>query len=203
MPYRAHELYFPADHAAVDQDWDAAPAEDGDETTWHFWEHAADEHARRGGHYVYSSEESAFFRVNVSTGRVDTDASDFSDVPEGPMMNFYWPLGVYPRHTPEEMAWLVRDFNVCIVRVGDEYGIALTGGGMDLSWHLAAAAVAVGYTPWRELSVSQGSPESTWRYGVSEIGRPWAQRVKLAIRYRIKTEIQLAKRHLTTLADWK
>lgn len=66
-----------------------------------------------------------------------------------PMMNYWWPL---PDGTfGESHASLLAEspFSCCIVYNSDteEYGIALTGGGMDLSWDIAGAYVLLGFTP--------------------------------------------------------
>lgn len=67
---------------------------------------------------------------------------------EGPMMNYYYPL---PRFTddPGDAALLIADLPLCIVRFedGSGYGLALTGGGMDLSWEICEAYIRLGYLP--------------------------------------------------------
>ena len=49
---------------------------------------------------------------------------------------------------------MATPLNICIVRVtdigperDDEYGLALTGGGMNLAWDIAGAYVLLGYVP--------------------------------------------------------
>lgn len=68
---------------------------------------------------------------------------------EGPMMNFFYPLGdVLTFTNVEAMAKEIVDLPLCLVRLGDELGLALTGGGgMDLSWEICEAYMRLGYLP--------------------------------------------------------
>lgn len=65
---------------------------------------------------------------------------------EGPMMNYFYPLPGEPDDL-EAAAVAIVDLPLCIVRVGSEYGLALTGGGMDLSWEICEAYMRLGYLP--------------------------------------------------------
>jgi len=69
--------------------------------------------------------------------------------PEGPMMSFYWPCAV--GDFIDESKGL-QGLPVCIVDIRlpsgtYETGIALTGGGMDLSWELCETYIRLGYYP--------------------------------------------------------
>lgn len=67
-----------------------------------------------------------------------------------PAMNFVWPLDSVDnaRHSEQDLADMVAQAGCCVlVQIGDEYGIALTGGGMDLSDHIVRAYVNCGYMP--------------------------------------------------------
>lgn len=68
---------------------------------------------------------------------------------EGPMMNYFYPLG--PERDgwddPEEMARRIAGLPLCIVRLDGEMGLALTGGGMDLSWEICEAYTRLGCLP--------------------------------------------------------
>lgn len=70
---------------------------------------------------------------------------------EGPMMNYWYPIdeseGSYRTYDPERAAVKIVDTPLCVVQVGNEYGLALTGGGMDLSWEICEAFVALGMLP--------------------------------------------------------
>jgi hypothetical protein len=81
---------------------------------------------------------------------------------DGPMMNYFYPVSDY---TPGDMnAWAAKlvDLPLCVVEIGDERGLALTGGGMDLSWEIAEAYVRLGYYPptWIDLPAMSGRGES-------------------------------------------
>lgn len=67
---------------------------------------------------------------------------------EGPMMNHFYPLPHF--HGDEiEAARLLVDLPLALVRLDetDEYGLALTGGGMDLSWEICEGYCRLGYLP--------------------------------------------------------
>lgn len=74
---------------------------------------------------------------------------------EGPMMNYFYPLGNdFARAWPnaEEATKAIANLPLCIIRLGDcnsedEWGLALTGGGMDLSWQICEAYIRLGYLP--------------------------------------------------------
>lgn len=70
---------------------------------------------------------------------------------EGPMMNYFYEI---PRFAddwqdPGEAAKVIVDVPLCIVHFIDEdiWGLALTGGGMDLSWQICEAHMLLGYLP--------------------------------------------------------
>ena len=70
---------------------------------------------------------------------------------EGPMMNYWYPIeedaGEYSRFDPVWAAVKITDEPLCVVLVDDKYGLALTGGGMDLSWNVCRAFMKVGKLP--------------------------------------------------------
>lgn len=83
---------------------------------------------------------------------LDDEADCVNDVwAEGPMMSYYWPVGLRRIGAPEEAARELVDLPVCIVRIYDDergsYGLAFTGGGMDMSWELAEAYMRLGLLP--------------------------------------------------------
>jgi hypothetical protein len=70
------------------------------------------------------------------------------DGPEGPMMNYFYPLGFeVDDGTARKHAWRIRNLPLCMVRVGDVWGMALTGGGMNLSWEICEAFMRLGCLP--------------------------------------------------------
>lgn len=72
---------------------------------------------------------------------------------EGPMMNYFYPMPTYHGDPREDCKKLAR-LPVCIIEfIGedvdsdDRYALALTGGGMDLSWEICEAFMRLGYLP--------------------------------------------------------
>ncbi|HTQ47487.1 MAG TPA: hypothetical protein VMI75_32245 [Polyangiaceae bacterium] len=64
---------------------------------------------------------------------------------EGPMMNYYYPCTIGDE---AEAARTLADTCLCVVRVNGETGLALTGGGMDLSWEIKCEAfMLLGHLP--------------------------------------------------------
>lgn len=77
---------------------------------------------------------------------------------DGPMMNYYYPIHRMREELGldlEASARAIAHLPLCIVDFVEEnfYGLALTGGGMDLSWEIAEAHMRLGYLPpaWLNL----------------------------------------------------
>ncbi len=68
---------------------------------------------------------------------------------EGPMMNCFYPLPRFDHVDPQEATRRIVDLPLCLIYLEDtdEYGMALTGGGMDLSWEICEAYMLLGYLP--------------------------------------------------------
>lgn len=68
---------------------------------------------------------------------------------EGPMMNYRWLVeeGHDLRMSDEEAAAAIASLPLCIVKMDGDVYLALTGGGMDLSWEIAEAYIRLGYLP--------------------------------------------------------
>lgn len=65
-----------------------------------------------------------------------------------PMMSLFYPLPHYHGDAGSDQIKLDREAGpVCLVEVKGEVGLALTGGGMDLSWDICHAYVLLGYRP--------------------------------------------------------
>lgn len=71
---------------------------------------------------------------------------------EGPMMNYHYPLPDLGNAEDEYTAaeW-IRDLPLCVIvwqgNYGPDYSLALTGGGMDLSWEICEAFMRLGFLP--------------------------------------------------------
>ena len=68
-----------------------------------------------------------------------------------PVMSYYYPLPNL-RMSAEQAQAAIEDTNCVVVSVKDEYGdwetvLALSGGGMDLSWDICEAYMLLGYLP--------------------------------------------------------
>ena len=61
-----------------------------------------------------------------------------------PMMNYIYPLGEN-FEVPDDFR--VKLVNTTIVQMGDEYFLALTGGGMDMTWEICESFINLGYYP--------------------------------------------------------
>ena len=72
---------------------------------------------------------------------------------EGPMMNYFYPvklagIGRNVSDYCEEAARKIAHLPLCVVEFEDgRTALALTGGGMDLSWEICEAFIALGYFP--------------------------------------------------------
>lgn len=109
--------------------------------TWTFWEAGACQGQRDGetcGEIVYNG------------GQCNKCA--YEPQFEGPAMNYFYPLNE-ERMDENECARKLARLPLVLVRINggdnnaDQYGLALTGGGMDLTWEICAAYIALGYVP--------------------------------------------------------
>lgn len=80
---------------------------------------------------------------------------------EGPMMNYYYGLdtsrstygssgligGYHGRSDEIDTAYKLRDVSLCLVCVDEEYALALTGGGMDMTWSIVEAFCRLNLLP--------------------------------------------------------
>jgi hypothetical protein len=139
------DLHADALHAEpIDVDWSEREYDydgDGGEGTWIFWE--MDD--------CFECEK----RTN-SQGYCETEEcdrfSEHSESCEGPMMNYFYPLGGFASREldPDWAAEQLYEYGAttCLVRLdGHQFGLALTGGGMDLSWEICQSYIALGLLP--------------------------------------------------------
>jgi hypothetical protein len=77
------------------------------------------------------------------------DEPQDTDYSEGPMMNYYYPLPERP--DDDDVVLALDGLPLCVVDFNSEFesnsALALTGGGMDLSWEICEAHMRLGYLP--------------------------------------------------------
>lgn len=124
-------------------DWEAARGDDAE--GWQSWEANACEGC--GAAVVLSIGDG-----NDIHRRVD-DENDHCEghvsLAEGPMMSYWYPCN-WGRYTEDsdDAARRIAHLPVCLIEFQDgEMGLALTGGGQDLSWEIAEAYILLGYLP--------------------------------------------------------
>lgn len=110
---------------------------EGKEGTWSFLEALRCEHC---GEIVVLSSEGDGAHNDLDP---DSDCTGYCGTAEGPMMSYYYPLG----GLTEDDARKLVDTCLCVVTVSGETGLALTGGGMDLSWEICEAFMLLGRLP--------------------------------------------------------
>lgn len=78
----------------------------------------------------------------------ESDCDGYVPTNEGPMMSYYYPLPEYRGDVTEDARSLV-DLPLCLIHLmeRDEYALALTGGGMDLTWQICEAFMLLGLLP--------------------------------------------------------
>lgn len=160
------------DTMPVNKSWDAEtwePSAGDVPGAWNFWEMTTPDEGEEatcndcGDPIVFADDR--WEHKNVTDGLMDEDDAvpadhdaeldvvlwnDEHGQPEGPMMNYWYPLHESGRDfSPEMAARTLAQHNLplCVVEVDGDYGLALTGGGMDLSWEIAEAFARLGYCP--------------------------------------------------------
>lgn len=91
----------------------------------------------------------------IDPAGVDEDDEEYDPADYEPVMSFVWPFGHDDSPRGVDLAEgqaLIADLPVCLVHWVDlaetpRVGLALTGGGMDLSPQIAEAYVRLGYLP--------------------------------------------------------
>lgn len=87
--------------------------------------------------------------------RIIAEAEPYMHGAEGPMMNYRYPLGDGSDHIGSwgyrgdavYAAYRLRDLPLCVTGYDEEIALALTGGGMDLSWEIVEAFTLLGWLP--------------------------------------------------------
>jgi len=74
----------------------------------------------------------------------DSKCDGYFPAAEGPMMNYWYPADLSDGYDAAE---LIAGMPLCVVRINGSFGLALTGGGMDLSWEICEAFTRLGELP--------------------------------------------------------
>lgn len=86
----------------------------------------------------------------------NSDCEGYVQGGEGPMMNYYYPLPDFEMKwaNPNDAAKAIADLPLCLVEfTGNEdyshegWALALTGGGIDMSWRICEAYIRLGFYP--------------------------------------------------------
>lgn len=138
------------------------------------------------GWRVYSAEECEGCGKTVVIGTIGGEEycpeCEHEAYEDGPMMNYYYPVKI---DDVEEAARLVAGWPVYVVEFDDgETGLALAGGGMDLSWEICGAFIALGFLPpvhFCRLPRMAGWEHDEWRVPIMraairscELSERWA-----------------------------
>lgn len=104
-------------------------------------EHYLEEHTDENGDPVEDSLPEQIVRT------LD-ELSDAVDEAAGPGMNYWYPVDHISDVTEAiAAAYAIRDLGLVVVEVDGAFGLALAGGGMDMSWDIVAAYVTLGTLP--------------------------------------------------------
>jgi len=114
--------------------------------------------------------------------------------PSGPMMNYYYPL--YGQHDAEDA--LKLNGPVCLIEFADgRWALALTGGGMDLSWDICRAYIDLGYLPPVHFSDLPDHAGDKWTVDKAEVVYALRRAVDGAER-----QLAAKKRQLERAEEW-
>jgi hypothetical protein len=130
----------------IDRDWSTGHDYEGfGDEGWKSWE--CNECEDCGEQVVLTPGDGGHKHDEVED---DTDCGGYVPIAEGPMMNYWYPVDDWQLNQiggVEEAAKLIHDLPLCMVMVDGNPGMALTGGGMDLSWEICEAYTRLGLLP--------------------------------------------------------
>ena len=104
------------------------------------------------GHLYYENgyDEYAEYEYDEPVIDEETFAEIFAQIDngavsaEGPMMNYWYPVHI---NDEDQAAIKLAGTSLCVVNVDGQTGLALTGGGMDMTWDVCEAFIALGMLP--------------------------------------------------------
>jgi hypothetical protein len=124
------------------------------------------------------------------TFRALADVEPMFDSSEGPQVNYWYSLES-DNADGADLAARLGVTSLCVVEVGGRFGLALTGGGMDMTWDIADAFIRLGLLPpvhFADLPTMAGLSRSDVNL-----------RVVAAMRRSLTVTIERAQRDLTRL----
>lgn len=191
------ELWYPQAEEAVEFDFDNVTNEDGD-YRYNTWEAVLDEATGRWvGGSLLGDRVTYKGRWGDWNGDVTRDQDALlDDNDQTPTSNNWWKFGGLDFTDEWSVAWAVRHLPLVLVEIDSEYGFALTGGGMDMSWYIAGAFALANYTP--PLSVMLRDYE----FGVTCLGERLARRTKSAYHESLRREKRRINHRLAELRSW-
>lgn len=146
--------YAAVDSKPVDADWSeiGLDYDEMGEGGFSFWEYSQCDGPHTLDQAVDAADEQGIDHDDVDLADVDELFLGRHECPgcgaelynEGPMMNYYYPVDL---DDEAEAAKKLADTCLCVVKVNGQTGLALTGGGMDLSWEICEAFVRLGFVP--------------------------------------------------------
>lgn len=149
--YDVERLYVGSLHtSSIEYDWGSGYTEGG-EQRWQSFEAPS---CPECDAYARWDEEENTWVCRSAPGECENaggEVDPFDNGAEGPMMNYYYPLEDLGRASDVyDAAERIRDLPLCVVdfdESGGGYALALTGGGMDLSWEICEAFTRLGFLP--------------------------------------------------------
>ncbi|MFE9412293.1 hypothetical protein ACFYN0_26395 [Streptomyces sp. NPDC006704] len=119
---------------------------------------------------------------NEECEKYEDEAKAYAD--EGPTSSIYWEIRLPTDMDEHDVARAIHDLPVCLVKVGrdhEEYGLTLTGGGMNLIWEIVEAFTRIGSLPPTDkidlASIGRGDSELD-RYLIAACQRAGREAIK-------------------------
>lgn len=134
------------DSRSINIDWQEARGEDGEGWWWRSYE--ASECDKCKVLVVLDAgqgDDEHRHCPGLDDEEAHADCMNHVPLAEGPMMNYWYPVEI---SDCTKAARKIADLPLCVVEFsGGTTGLALTGGGMDLSWEICEAFIKIGELP--------------------------------------------------------
>lgn len=147
-----------------------------------------DVHAREDYLFEHSDDDGQPLPESLSMDDLDTLFSQEIEMPASPAMNYWYPLqtsaGAYSASVCAgggdeiDAAYRLHGISLLVVEVDEDFGLVLAGGGMDMTWHIVRAFIALGYYPPTYFCKSPGFYDSDAHYLLGIMRRSLELRVE-------------------------